>query len=67
MAEEHDPLKVIEGAWRGRSKTDLQDAIKDSWEQAKAAGAQPGNFQVTGIYFNAENPITEYSVTIGHI
>ncbi|HKT43831.1 MAG TPA: hypothetical protein VJQ85_03455 [Gaiellaceae bacterium] len=67
MAKEHDPLKVVEGAWRGRSQNSLQEAIEDSWEQAKAAGAQPGNFQVTGIYFNADNPISEYSVVIGHI
>jgi hypothetical protein len=57
-----DPFNLKEQTFVGAGRT-LQAALESAWAQAK----EPGTYRVVDIYFAAENPITEYSVVIGHI
>lgn len=66
MADKKQPFTSIATTWHGQGEH-LEDAMKDAWEAAKKAGAAPGNYRILDISFAAENPITEYSILIGHI
>jgi hypothetical protein len=66
MAEKKEPFAHIAATWHGHGNT-LDKAIEAAWEQAKGSGAGPGTYRLLDISFAAENPITEYSVIIGHI
>jgi hypothetical protein len=64
MADKKDPFASVSTTWHGRG-FNLEKAIENAWEQAKGSG--PGTFRILDISFAADNPITEYSVIIGHI
>jgi hypothetical protein len=66
MADKKGPFASIANTWHGQGKS-LDAAIEQAWEEAKANGAGPGTYRLLDISFAAENPITEYSVIIGHI
>ena len=66
MAEQKNPFASISTTWHGKGD-DLETAMKDAWEAAKKGGAAPGVYRILDISFAADNPITEYSVIIGHI
>lgn len=66
MADKKEPFSSIATTWHGRG-VNLDKAIESAWEAAKRAGADPGTYRILDISFAAENPITEYSVIIGHI
>lgn len=66
MAEKKGPFARLADTWHGQGPS-LQAAMEKAWEEAKANGAGAGTYRVLDISFAAENPITEYSVIIGHI
>jgi hypothetical protein len=66
MADERKPFASIATTWHGQG-VDLDKAIESAWHAAKESGAGPGTYRILDISFAAENPITEYSVIIGHI
>lgn len=66
MADRKQPFASIANTWHGQGVT-LDEAIESAWEAAKKAGARPGTYRILDISFAAENPISEYSVIIGHI
>jgi len=66
VAESKDRFAHLAETWHGEGKT-LQAAIEQAWEAAKGKGARPGTYRILDISFAAENPISEYSVIIGHI
>jgi len=43
---------------------DLKKALDKAWQDAKNKGNDPGWFDVKKVEVKAENPITEYRVTI---
>lgn len=66
MADKKNPFASISTTWHGHG-VNLEKAIESAWEQAKHNGATPGTYRILDISFASENPITEYSVIIGHI
>jgi hypothetical protein len=66
MADGKHLFEHISETWHGQGKT-LDAAIESAWETAKGKGAGPGTYRILDISFAAENPITEYSIIIGHI
>lgn len=66
MADKKHPFAAFADTWHGQGKS-LQAAMEAAWEEAKKNGAGPGTYRVLDISFAAENPITEYSIIIGHI
>jgi len=65
MAEKKEPFASIADTWHGHGET-FEKAIESAWEQAKGSRG-PGTYRILDISFSAENPITEYSIIIGHI
>ena len=66
MADKKQPFANIASTWHGQG-INLDKAVEAAWEAAKKDGAGPGTYRLLDISFAAENPITEYSVIIGHI
>lgn len=69
MADKKEPTGTfasISTTWHGQATT-LEKAIEKAWEAAKADHQGPGNYRILDLSFAAENPISEYSVIIGHI
>jgi hypothetical protein len=67
MADKKEPLFAsISGTWHGHGLT-LDKAIENAWDEAKGSGQGPGLYRVLDISFAADNPISEYSIIIGHI
>jgi len=66
MADKKQPFASIANTWHGQG-IDIDKAIDAAWQEAKKSGAGPGTYRILDISFAAENPITEYSVLIGHI
>ena len=60
------PFASTATTWNGQGAT-LDQAIESAWESAKGNGQAPGTYRLLDISFATENPITEYSVIIGHI
>jgi hypothetical protein len=44
--------------------SDLHSAANEAWKNAKSKGNKEGWFEIKRIEVKAENPITEYKVTI---
>lgn len=66
MADKKDRFASIESTWHGQGAT-LEKAIESAWAAAKGSGQDPGTYRILDISFAAENPISEYSIIIGHI
>lgn len=61
-----DKFAPITPTFQGAAGT-LEGAIKKAWDNAHHEKSPPGLYRILDISFHAENPITEYSVIIGHI
>jgi|RhiMethySRZTD1v2_1073278.scaffolds.fasta_scaffold109917_1 hypothetical protein len=65
-----DPTADYRGKiYVGRSTKDddefsLEAAVKDAYEQAKA-DSKSGPFRVMEIWFDGDNPLSEYKVAVG--
>jgi flagellar biosynthesis/type III secretory pathway protein FliH len=44
----------------------LEEAFQDAWEQAKAAGNEEPTLKVVDIFVEGTNPLSGYSVVLGH-
>jgi hypothetical protein len=57
-----DINEIIERSWVGKGGS-VEVAAERAWENAKAAGGEPGTYEVR-LFVETENPIRTYIVVI---